>query len=271
MDFIIDRLAHLKAQISLSKSENLTDINIYSENFFRDFLNKVYNLNLDNANAETANYPSIDLQDKKSGLAIQVTSTSAKSKLVKTVNSFISNKLFEDFDKLKILILSEKKNYQTDKLGDPSLFQLDVKADVWDFGDIISEINDKKTSEIVEISKFLRNEIKLGTSPVKTDCFEQHAGELLSLRFRDTLIEVDENGLHYFHFQKPTFGEIFHFYAFPVNSETPLTTSDLIDLQSKYSLIPNKGVPNFLLLISKNGLDADTSTLLKKNSKWRSR
>ena len=41
MDSIIERLSYIKSQVELSTSQNLTDINIYAENFFRDLLNLV--------------------------------------------------------------------------------------------------------------------------------------------------------------------------------------------------------------------------------------
>jgi hypothetical protein len=59
MDEIITLLSILSKKIEPSNSINLNDINIHSENFFRDFLNLLYGYNLKNINITDHNASAI--------------------------------------------------------------------------------------------------------------------------------------------------------------------------------------------------------------------
>jgi hypothetical protein len=61
---IIDLLSFLKSKVQLSNSINLTDINVISENFYRDFFNKLYGYNLTNINIEEKNAAAIGRSDE---------------------------------------------------------------------------------------------------------------------------------------------------------------------------------------------------------------
>ena len=82
---IIELLSFLKNKVELSNPINLTDVNIYSENFYRDFLNLLYGYKLQNINIIEQNAAAIDLGDEEKKIAFQVTSTSdfSKTKVVK--------------------------------------------------------------------------------------------------------------------------------------------------------------------------------------------
>ncbi|MXZ49820.1 MAG: SMEK domain-containing protein, partial [Rhodobacteraceae bacterium] len=57
----IDRLVFLKSKVEVSSKLNLTDMNIHSENFYRDFLNLLYEYDLKNINKIQHNATSIEL------------------------------------------------------------------------------------------------------------------------------------------------------------------------------------------------------------------
>lgn len=160
MDSIIQRLSYLKSQVEVSTSQNLTDINIYAENFFRDFLNLVFGHNFNNINIDEKNAAAIDLGDKVARIAVQVTSTSEFSKIEKTVTKFNEKKLYETYDELKIVIVGNKKAYKKKKVGNFSKHELDIDKDVWDIPALVEIIGDKSTSEIQEIRNFLEEQIQ---------------------------------------------------------------------------------------------------------------
>lgn len=263
MDSIIHRLSFLKSQISLSNTENLTDINIFSENFFRDLLNLTRSLKLENVNKVISNFPSIDLHDKENRIAIQVTSSSSKRKLDKTVKSFIANELYKEFDVLKILILSDKKKYQSNKIGAESVYQLDIKEDVWDINDIIANIRDKPLDEIKKISDFIKSEIEMGSISLSQTDLHTHSIELLKLRYKNTLKVVKTDGLNYIYFKKQEFGSDLHYYSFSIDTNEPLSSSKFIELKTKFDLIPDKDEPNYLLLVTRFGLSGEAERLQK--------
>ncbi len=160
MDSIIERLSYIKSQVEISASQNLNDINIYSENFFRDFLNLVLSHHFKNINIEEKNAAAIDLGDKAAKIAIQVTSTNDFSKIEKTVTKFNEKKLYETYDELKIVIIGNKKDYKKKKIGDSSKHELDVAKDVWDISSLVELIGDKNVKEIQEVRDFLEEQVQ---------------------------------------------------------------------------------------------------------------
>ncbi|WP_333624277.1 SMEK domain-containing protein [Sphingobacterium siyangense] len=161
MDIIISRLTYLKSKVELSNSINLTDVNIFSENFYRDFLNYVFGYDLININIIEPNAAAIDLGDENQRLAIQVTSTSALKKTEKTVLSFISKMLYEKYDRLIILNITSKSRHRDKKVGESGKYELNTEDDIWDLSNLVKYINDLTLDQIKSISLFLQNEIRL--------------------------------------------------------------------------------------------------------------
>jgi hypothetical protein len=157
---IIELLSFLKNKVELSNPINLTDVNIYSENFYRDFLNLLYGYKLQNINIIEQNAAAIDLGDEEKKIAFQVTSTSDFSKTKKTVAAFIKKELYKKYDKLVILNITTKANHRDTYVGDQATYQLVTKEDIWDISNLIKDINDRSLENIQEIYAFLNNEIK---------------------------------------------------------------------------------------------------------------
>lgn len=160
MDSIIERLSYIKSQVEISTSQNLTDINIYTENFFRDFLNLILGHQFQNINIDEKNATAIDLGDKAAKIAVQVTSTNEFSKIEKTVEKFNEKNLYETYDDLKIVIVGNKKAYKKKKVGDSSKHELDVVKDVWDISALVELIGDKSVKEIQKIRDFLEEQVQ---------------------------------------------------------------------------------------------------------------
>jgi hypothetical protein len=158
---IIEKLSFLKTKVELSTPLNLTDTNVISENFYRDFLNLVLGLKLDNMNKIVPNSAAIDLGDEDNSICIQVTSTSTTVKTRKTVTKFIEKKLHKKFKRLVILNITKKSNHQEIKIGDPKEYEIDTKKDIWDVSTLLTEIQDiKDDDKLKEISDFLNKWIK---------------------------------------------------------------------------------------------------------------
>lgn len=155
---IISSLTWLSTQVTVSNRLNLTDINVHSENFYRDLLNLAFGYNFQNINIIEPNSAAIDLGDSKARIAIQVTSTSSLSKTRHTVEKFIEKKLFKNYDRLIILNISEKTSHKVSSVGDDS-YCLNTKNDIWDIGDLAVKINDFKLEKIEEVCVFLNKQL----------------------------------------------------------------------------------------------------------------
>ena len=62
---MISSLAWLSKEVELSNKINFTDVNVYSENFYRDLLNLALGYQLTNINIQEPNAAAIDLGDEK--------------------------------------------------------------------------------------------------------------------------------------------------------------------------------------------------------------
>lgn len=155
---IAESLTLLSMQVKILNSVNLYDINIESEDFFADLLNLIYGYELKNANILEKNAPAIDLYDEKNRISIQVTSENSSTKIKHTIREFIDNKYYEKYDRLIILILTEKKSYKT-HFDLEGKFEFKIKEDVWDIKDIIKYIRSKNPLEMKGIYDFLDIEL----------------------------------------------------------------------------------------------------------------
>ncbi|MCF5880201.1 SMEK domain-containing protein [Aeromonas veronii] len=157
---IIKSLSWLSAEVSASNKLNLTDINIYAENFYRDLLNLAFNYRLKNINILDSNATAIDLGDDINKIAIQVTSTSELAKTKHTVKKFIEKKLYTKYNRLIILNIAHKKNHTIKSIGDDS-FTLHTKNDIWDTGTLSVKINDLDLEKIQSINDFLNKQLHI--------------------------------------------------------------------------------------------------------------
>jgi hypothetical protein len=154
---IADSLGLLSRQISVRNSINLYDINIVAETFYAELLNLVENINLHNLNNVEKNAPGIDLADEVNRVSVQVTSDNTSKKIKHTIEEFVKKCSYEKYDKLIILILTNKKKYTT-TFDTKGKFNFDIKNDIWDVTDLIKKINELPTEQLKKINDFLQVE-----------------------------------------------------------------------------------------------------------------
>ena len=174
---IVSKLGWIKSTVELSNGINLYDLNIHSETFFCDLLNLVYGYNLTNLNDDEKNISSIDLGDKTSKVAVQVTSDKTSTKIQKTINGFISEKYDEDYERLIILILGTKKKYTT-TFKTSRQFIFSKERDILDISDLIKKIRTKDISELEKLSKFFNKEISQPSSKSPKINKEEFVGKM---------------------------------------------------------------------------------------------
>lgn len=154
---IIDDLSILKNKLDLLSAANLNDINIISEYHIQEILNIVLDINLKNSNSRNKNAVAIDLEDIKNKIAVQVTSTSSKTKIQDTLDKFFAHNLNEKFEILLVFILGKKqKKYNQLKVKND--FNFDPNEHIFDFSDIVSKLSILTTSKIEKIRNVLKND-----------------------------------------------------------------------------------------------------------------
>jgi hypothetical protein len=158
---IITYLSWLSQQVAEHNKLNLTDMNVGAEDFFRGLLNLVFGYQLENLNDIDPNATAVDLGDKTSRIAIQVTSTSTLKKTTKTVEKFAEKGLGKDYDRLIILNIVKKSHHKQEHILAAGC-SLDTKSDIWDKSDLIAKIKMLSTEEKKAVLDYLKAEMKLG-------------------------------------------------------------------------------------------------------------
>lgn len=155
---VAESLALLSKEVTILNAVNLYDINIVAEDFFPGLLNLIYDYELKNANYLEKNAPAIDLIDKKNRISVQVTSDNTSTKINHTIKEFNDNHSYKIYDRLIILVLTQKKNYTSD-FDTKGNFTFEKKKDIWDVTDIIRDIRKLDTEKIKSISDYLSEEL----------------------------------------------------------------------------------------------------------------
>jgi hypothetical protein len=87
ISIITKRITYLQKEVENFNSLNLTDINIFAENFYRGLLNLI-GFTFTNTNFEDNNFAHIDLIDTVNKQAIQVTSQNDNIKIKEAIDGF---------------------------------------------------------------------------------------------------------------------------------------------------------------------------------------
>lgn len=154
---ITKKLTLLTYYVRFKTSANLNDINTLLETTFKEILNIIFDYNLINLNSNYL-YPAIDLGDSKNRISFQVTSTNDSSKISKTIKKFKENELYKKYDKLKFLIIDDKKAYRPKVSLDTDFFTL--KNDIISVYDLIKYIKDLDLRKKNQIINILNNAIE---------------------------------------------------------------------------------------------------------------
>lgn len=109
---IVDELSSVANQIAARGKLGLLDLNVFSENFFRDVFNALYDWKLENLNQSRSNEPGLDLGDKTSRVAIQVTSRSDAAKVNGTLKKITATQATA-YDKIFVFVAGQKQGSYT--------------------------------------------------------------------------------------------------------------------------------------------------------------
>ena len=152
---ILDAFTHLVKKVELSSSLNLHDININTEDTFCELLNFIYtDRKFKNLNSELeGNYTAIDLGDDKNDIAIQVTSTIKRKKVVETLNKYKN----EDYAKVVILYCRIKKPKRN--TGFEEIIKDKFEFEEWDLSKLLNIMPFSNLNRLGEISELLNRDI----------------------------------------------------------------------------------------------------------------
>ncbi len=156
---IIDDLARLMSQIELRNKVGLLDLTKVSEDFFKEVLNIVYDLNLVNLNKERVNEPGIDLGDSANKIAYQVTSTKTSEKVSKTLKKITSEQI-EEYNYFKVLIIGKKQTKY--KIEDELLSKVNFNYsnDILDINNLTKDISTLDIDKLEMLFTFFKRSFR---------------------------------------------------------------------------------------------------------------
>lgn len=163
LDQIIDIIVREKEFIEKKNKLGLFDDNKHWENIIRKILNDSLGYELENLNRDKSNYPGIDLGDSSNGIGIQVTTTKTSAKIKNTLEKMLKEKVYEEYNYLKVFILGDKQDsYTVDMQPYEGKIHFNVNKDIWDFQDLLTFMNDMNTTELTNILTYLQEEFGVG-------------------------------------------------------------------------------------------------------------
>lgn len=184
-------LAGLRREIDVARNMGKIDVFTIAEDVICPVLSTTYELpKLEDLNViKHVNFPAVDLGDRESGVAFQVTSRVTTDKIESTLDKFFDHGLHSNYDRILFLALHEKQNsYPQDRISDhlKAAFDFDTTRDVLDLGDLERKIAGVKTPKLSQVVQTLSDEITEGyvVSPRISDKAE---GEYLL----SNLIKID--------------------------------------------------------------------------------
>ena len=167
-NYIEEKIELLALRIEKRGKINLLDLNIYSETFFADLLNMLFDYQLENLNIIKQNAEGIDLVDKKNKVIAQVSSTCTKQK----VETSLKRNIFDDYNGFRFKFVSISKN--ADKLrelefNNPHGVLFSPKDDIIDAGTILNIILSMSIDKQKKVFEFIKKELGNEIDIVKVD------------------------------------------------------------------------------------------------------
>lgn len=151
---IFEKLSILSTEIRLRGGFNMLDINVVSESFFAELMNRIFGYHLSNLNLSEQNAKSIDLIDPTNKLIVQVSSDNSKKK-VQTSLSGIDNSKYDGYHFLFVSIAKEVSHLKKEKFAPISGISFAPDTDCYDIKSLIKLIEEKGSDCVQNVSEYL--------------------------------------------------------------------------------------------------------------------
>jgi len=167
-NYIEKKIHFLSFRIERRGKINLLDLNIYSETFFADLLNILFEYQLFNMNVIKQNVEGIDLVDTVNRVIAQVTSTCTKKKVEDSLNK----KIFDEYSGYRFKFVSISKNadnLRVQNFINPYNALFSPEEDIIDTGTIMNMVLNMAIDKQKKLYNFIRDELGNEIDIVKVD------------------------------------------------------------------------------------------------------
>lgn len=197
VNYIVETLNVLRQEIISKSAMGLTDDNKHLESFIAFICNKTYGWNLENLNEEKANFPGVDVGDRRAGLAMQITATKTSEKVNDTISKVSDDRhgVYAIYNKLKFFILSSKQNSYSVNSSDKIDF--DWKSDILDFDDVYKSSMYLPLTDQRELAEYIHQQIPYVTKELGIDYYNLVPFKRLEVRMEDSGWKRYESGCEF--------------------------------------------------------------------------
>ncbi len=167
-NYIEEKIELLALRIEKRGKINLLDLNIYSETFFADLLNMLFDYKLINLNIIKQNVEGIDLIDEKNNVIAQVSSTCTKQKVESSLKKEIFNK-YKGFQFKFVSISKNAEKLREQEFNNPYGALFSPEDDIIDTVTIINIILNMSIDKQRQVYDFIQKELGNEIDIVKVD------------------------------------------------------------------------------------------------------
>lgn len=187
LSYIGERLSTLSTNVRLLGSLNLLELNIYAEDFFVNYLNQLFGWKLINLNAVKQNSDVVDLYDSGQNLFVQVSATSTKQKIEKSLNSdFFKSRKGCHF--MFLCITDDAKNLRKLKYTNPHGVLFTPSSDIIDLSYLLRQTQHLDIIKQKELYELTRGELGEVTDNAK---FNSNLSAIVDILSRVNLSDVE--------------------------------------------------------------------------------
>ncbi|MDR0939351.1 MAG: SMEK domain-containing protein [Mediterranea sp.] len=155
-NYIEERLDLLSLRIKRRGKLNLLELNIHSENFYRDLLNLLYGWDLENMNVAHQNEKAIDLMDANNKLVVQVSATNTKVK----IQDSLSKLNFREYTFKFLSIAAESSdNLRKENYKIPEGIKFAPSDDILDVDSILRVVESLDIDKLKRLCDFVEREL----------------------------------------------------------------------------------------------------------------
>ena len=167
-NYIEEKLSSLSYRIGMRARINLLDLNIYSEAFFAELLNILFDLKLRNMNAIKQNVEGIDLIDEKNKIIVQISSTCKKQKIECSLEKSIL-KEYQDYSFKFFAIYGNADKLRNNTFNNPHGISFFPENDIYDIKRVLNVILNFDISKQRKVYDFIKGELGSNIDIIKMD------------------------------------------------------------------------------------------------------
>lgn len=151
------KLTWLCTRVKIRGKLNILNLHIHCEDFYAGLLNRVYSLQLTNANAQIQNVEGFDLIDSGAQILIQVSATATKQKVNSALGKDLSK--YKDHSFRFLSIAADASHLRKETFTNPHGLTFAPENDIYDVASILQKILHMSLAEQNEIYEFIKDEL----------------------------------------------------------------------------------------------------------------